>query len=181
MFKGSNFVECLRKTFPFVKPYLFENILSLVTSLISSVLLFLTPYMIKILIDDILIKEQWEMLGKFGIIFFILVMSGNLFRYLAGYFYVNFAEKIVIDAREYLFSHLIHCKLEFFKDKQVGDLVNRLRDDATAIHSLFSYVLANMIRYAFSIIFILVMLIKMNATLAIIILISVLEVVKLMR
>ena len=165
-------MTCLRKTFPFVRPYLFENILSLIFSVISLLSYLVIPYMMKILLDDILIKGKWELMGNFTLIGIGVVVIANVSKLLAGYFYVSFAEKIVIDARTNLYSHLVLHDLSFFNKYQLGDLVNRFQDDTGAIHGLFSFVLSTIFINVVMIVLTVCIMLKMNVTLTLIVVCS---------
>lgn len=170
--KNSRFFTCLQKTFPFVKPHLFENFLAVFFSLITLLSNLIIPYLIKILLDDILIQGHWEKMKLFSLAGIGAVVLSNLSRYLTGYFYVNFAENIVIDARTNLYSHLVFHDLDFFKKYQLGDLVNRFQDDTAGIHGLFSYVLTTIFINAMTILCTVIIMLKMNVSLTMIVLLA---------
>lgn len=170
--KNSRFFIALRKTFPFVRPYLFENFLSIFFSLLALLSNLIIPYLIKILLDDILIQGHWEKMTWFSIAGIGTVVFSNLTRYMAGYFYVNFAESIVIDARTNLYNHLVFHDLSFFQKYQLGDLVNRFQDDTAGMHGLFSYVLTTIFINVMTILGTVIIMLNMNVPLTVIVVIS---------
>lgn len=165
----SRILQCYKKTYKFVKAYLAEIICSILFLVASSASFLLLPYLIKILIDDIIIKGDISRLYMFGLSALGVVLAGNLFSFLARYLFANFSEKIAIDARRHLFSKLVSYELAFFQKHQLGDLVSRLRDDSGVVHSLFSFVIATLLNNIFSIIFIVTILLKMNLILGLIV------------
>lgn len=171
--KKNRIYQALKKTYPFVKPYMLENICSMICLIASSACFLIIPYLIKVLIDDVLIKQDWARLNWFGLVLLVAVVTGNLFRFLTSYLFANFSEKIAIDARKHLFTKLIHYDLIFFQKHQLGDLVSRLRDDANVLHSLFSFIISSLLNNLFHIIFVLIIILRMNLTLGLIVFLSI--------
>lgn len=171
--KKNRIYQAFKKTYPFVKPYMWENILSMICLMASSACFLIIPYLIKVLIDDVLIKQDWARLNWFGLVLLIAIVTGNLFRFLTSYLFANFSEKIAIEARRHLFTKLIHYDLIFFQKHQLGDLVSRMRDDASVIHSLFSFIISSLLNNLFHIIFVLIAILRMNLTLGLIVFFSI--------
>ena len=169
----SRFYVSYKKTFCFVKPYIAEIVISILSLVAGSACFLVLPYLLKILIDDILVKGNISNLYIFCLCTLGVVVLGNCLNFLARYLFANFSEKIAIDARKNLFTRLIHYELSFFQHHQLGDLVSRLRDDSSMVHSLFTFVIATLVTNFFNLIFVFVILFKMNVKLSIIVLISI--------
>ena len=109
---------------------------------ISAVLIYifstLTPYLIKIAVDDYLA------LGKYDeFIYLICFMLLNLlltviFMFLFSYYANLLGQNVVFDLRVKLFKHILNFKMGYFDKSSVGRLVTRAVNDMETIASIFS-------------------------------------------
>lgn len=154
------------KSFPFIKPYMFQNILAILLNQIAMVSTLLIPLAIQYLVDDVLISQKYDQLVLVGIAMCAMYLVGNVLSFLSNYIYAQFAETIVIDARNALYERLLDMKMSFFTKEKIGDIVTRLKDDVGEIHTLLSFVLDNILINVVKILVIFIILFRMNFTLA---------------
>ncbi|AZR73220.1 hypothetical protein BBF96_07380 [Anoxybacter fermentans] len=166
-------IKLVKKSYPFMRPYMLRNIIAIVLNQLSMVLVLLVPLLIKILVDDILMTQNFNQLILFGIAMFGIYLLSNVFAFLSNYIYANFAESFVIDARNLLYDKLLNMKMSFFIKEKVGNIVSRLRDDAAEIHSLLSFILDKILINIVKVIIIFIILFKMNFYLALISIITI--------
>ena len=98
----------------------------------------LTPYLLKVAVDDYITPRLYE-----GLLFFIFIMLATLlleviFQYVFVYFANWLGQMIVKDLRATLFNKLIHFKMAYFDTSAVGRLVTRAVNDIETIASIFS-------------------------------------------
>ena len=98
----------------------------------------LTPYLLKVAVDDYITPRLYE-----GLLVFILFMLGTLllevfFQYIFVYYANWLGQMIVKDLRTTLFKKLIHFKMAYYDTSAVGRLVTRAVNDIETIASIFS-------------------------------------------
>ena len=108
------------------------------SAIIISILSTLTPYLLKIIIDDYILLKNYD-----GMLTLIIIMGGVLFlevifMYLFT-FYANWlGQKVIKDLRVSIFQKIIKFKMSFFDNNAVGRLVTRTVNDIETIASIFS-------------------------------------------
>lgn len=121
-----------------VSPYKRTYYFVLISAILLSAFSTLTPYLLKITVDDYIKLKNFE-----GMLFMILLMLGTLimevmFQFIFV-FYANWlGQKVVKDLRNDLFQKIIHFKLAYFDKTAVGRLVTRAVNDIETIASIFS-------------------------------------------
>ena len=108
------------------------------SAVMISVFSILTPYLIKIAVDEYLANDRYE-----DFIVIIVLMIANLIMYVLfmfffGYFANLLGQNVVFDLRTKLFKHIINFKLGYFDKSSVGRLVTRAVNDMETIASIFS-------------------------------------------
>ena len=127
-----------RKIMSFSRPYQGYYQLVLIAAVLLSAFSTLTPYLLKVAVDDYITPRLYE-----GLLIFILIMLGTLlleviFQYIFVYFANWLGQMIVKDLRAILFNRLIHFKMAYFDTSAVGRLVTRAVNDIETIASIFS-------------------------------------------
>ena len=126
------------KIMAYAKPYQGYYYLVMVSAILLSAFSTLTPYLLKVAVDDYITPGLYE-----GLLFFILIMLATLlleviFQYVFVYFANWLGQMIVKDLRATLFQKLIHFKMAYFDTSAVGRLVTRAVNDIETIASIFS-------------------------------------------
>lgn len=108
------------------------------SAILISLFSTLTPYLIKVAVDDYLAVGKYED-------FFLLIclMIGNLiltvvFMFLFSYYANLLGQKVIYDIRVKLFNHILNFKMTYFDRSSVGRLVTRAVNDMETIASIFS-------------------------------------------
>ena len=126
------------KIMVFSKPYKRYYYLVMAAAILLSAFSTLTPYLLKIAVDDYITPRLYE-----GLLLFICIMLGTLllevfFQYIFVYYANWLGQMIVKDLRTTLFKKLIHFKMAYFDTSAVGRLVTRSVNDIETIASIFS-------------------------------------------
>ena len=122
----------------FVKPFKGTYYFVLVAAILLSIFSTLTPYLLKITVDDYIRPKNYE-----GMLLFVGFMLGALileviFQFLFV-FYANWlGQKVIRDLRVQLFNKIIFFKMSYFDKTAVGRLVTRAVSDIEIIASIFS-------------------------------------------
>lgn len=137
--KASLFDRALfSKIMAYSTPYKGYYYTVMVSAILLSAFSTLTPYLLKVAVDDYITPRLYE-----GLLFFILLMLLTLllevfFQYIFVYYANWLGQMIVKDLRATLFSKLLHFKMAYFDRSAVGRLVTRSVNDIETIASIFS-------------------------------------------
>ena len=137
--KASLFDRALfSKIMTYSTPYKGYYYTVMVSAILLSAFSTLTPYLLKVAVDDYITPRLYE-----GLLFFILLMLLTLllevfFQYIFVYYANWLGQMIVKDLRASLFSKLLHFKMAYFDNSAVGRLVTRSVNDIETIASIFS-------------------------------------------
>ena len=140
MSKNSNLfdVKLFKRLIGNVLIYKSTFIFVAISAVLISIFSTLTPYLIKIAVDDYLA------LGKYDeFIYLICFMLLNLlltvvFMFLFSYYANLLGQNVVFDLRVKLFKHILNFKMGYFDKSSVGRLVTRAVNDMETIASIFS-------------------------------------------
>jgi subfamily B ATP-binding cassette protein MsbA len=131
-------LNLISKLMAFVKPFKGTYYFVLVAAILLSIFSTLTPYLLKITVDDYIKPKNYE-----GMLLFVGFMLGALileviFQFLFV-FYANWlGQKVIRDLRVQLFNKIIFFKMSYFDKTAVGRLVTRAVSDIETIASIFS-------------------------------------------
>lgn len=140
MSKAKTFFDfkLFRALLNYVKPYKSTYYFVLSAAILLSVFSNLTPYLLKITVDDHIRLGNYDGTLKMTLLMFGALFMEVLFQFLFV-FYANWlGQKVVKDLRVDLFSKIIHFKMAYFDTTAVGRLVTRSVNDIETIASIFS-------------------------------------------
>jgi len=125
------------------------------------------PYLVKVAIDDNLMtgNKEYGNLLLICIIYFGLSISGLLFTYLQNNLLQYAGQSIVAKIRKQLFEHITKLSMSYFDKTPSGSMITHISSDTEALNQFFNQVLLTLLRDGLTLIFILVMMFQLNATL----------------
>jgi len=122
----------------YVKPYQKTYFFVLTAAILLSVFSNLTPYLLKITVDDHIRLNDFEGTLNMTLLMFAALFMEVIFQFLFV-FYANWlGQKVVKDLRVDLFQKIVHFKMAYFDTTAVGRLVTRTVNDIETIASIFS-------------------------------------------
>jgi len=160
--KGNIFdLKLFSKLMVYVKPYKKTYYLVMVSATLLAGFSALTPYLLKITVDDyIRLKDYQGMVFLIGLML-ITLLSEVIFQFLFVYFANWLGQNVIRDLREALFHKIIGFKMAYFDKSAVGRLVTRAVNDVETIASIFSQglfmIIADLLKMAVVIVIMLVM------------------------
>jgi len=130
--------------------------------ILTSVGTLVSPYVLKIIIDDVFPSQDYSLL-----INILLILIGiNIFRlcinYVSDYLFEWVSNNITCDIRMDLFNHLMRLPISFFHQNKAGDLVHRVNSEINSIQSILTGTVVRLINSLCSIIGLAVMLCILN-------------------
>ncbi|HUG35928.1 MAG TPA: ABC transporter ATP-binding protein [Candidatus Limnocylindrales bacterium] len=95
------------------------------------------PYLVKIAIDDHILKGDWPGVGRMAALFFLSLMVLYGLRAVQAYVMQLTGQRVMYDLRHAMFAHLQRLDAAFFARNPVGRLMTRVLNDVEAINELF--------------------------------------------
>ncbi len=140
MSKNSNLfdVKLFKRLLNYVLIYKTVFIFVAISAILISIFSTLTPYLIKVAVDDYLALGKYQ-----DFIYLIIFMLFNLiltvlFMFLFSYYANLLGQKVIYDIRVQLFKHILDFRMSYFDKSSVGRLVTRAVNDMETIASIFS-------------------------------------------
>ncbi|MGA0273710.1 MAG: ABC transporter ATP-binding protein [Flavobacteriaceae bacterium] len=126
------------KLMVYVKPFKITYYFVLAAAILLSLFSTLTPYLLKVTVDDYIRPKDYE-----GMLLFVGLMFGALFlEVLFQFLFVFYAnwlgQRVIKNLRTDLFQKIILFKMSYFDKTAVGRLVTRAVSDIETIASIFS-------------------------------------------
>jgi len=141
-----------KELWPFIRPYAWMLILS--TSFVTLVTFFelLTPIFIQKAFDGFIVpvglEKGIQILGfniasfqAFGILFFIFIFTFFVIDFFQSLFMEYTGQKIILNLRCALFSHMTFLPVDFYDKNSSGRLVSRVAGDIENMNEMFTSIL----------------------------------------
>ena len=131
-------VSLFKRLLAFAKPYRITFILVLVSAVLLSGFSTLSPYLLKITIDDYITLRDYD-----GMLLLIALMTLTLvlevvFQFVFIYNANWLGQHVIFDLRNMLYRHMIQFKMAYYDKSAVGRLVTRVVSDIETISGIFS-------------------------------------------
>lgn len=110
--------------------------------LLATALVFPTPLLFRLIIDELIPQGRFGELTWIGLILVLVVALRGLFAYLEQYLTVVIEETLVADVENALVHHLMTLPPAFFQEREVGYLMARVRSDPSVAKAFFLGALA---------------------------------------
>jgi len=122
----------------FVTPYKGTYYFVMLTAIFLSLSSTLSPYLLKITVDDYIRPKDYSGMLLFISLMLIALLLEVIFQFLFV-FYANWlGQKVIKDLRQQLFEKILVFKMAYFDNTAVGRLVTRAVSDIETISSIFS-------------------------------------------
>ena len=131
-------VKLFSKLLVFVKPYNKTFYGVMFTAILISLFSTLTPYLLKVVVDDYILVKNYEGMQSIILLMIIALLLEVIFMYLFTYYANWLGQKVIKDLRVSVFKKIIKFKMSFFDKNAVGRLVTRTVNDIETIASIFS-------------------------------------------
>jgi len=131
-------LNLLSRLMAYSKPYRFTYYFVLISAIFLSIFSTLTPYLLKIVVDDYITPRDYDGLLFFSFLMLLALILEVIFQFVFIYYANWLGQMIVKDLRVELFQKLIRFKMAYFDTSAVGRLVTRSVSDIETIASIFS-------------------------------------------
>ena len=131
-------IKLLSKLMDYSNPYRLIYYFVLLSAILLSVFSTLSPYLLKIVIDDYITLKDYDGLVFFSLLMLLSLILEVIFQFIFIYYANWLGQMIIKDLRVELFQKLIRFKMAYYDTSAVGRLVTRSVSDIETIASIFS-------------------------------------------
>ncbi|MBQ5153520.1 ABC transporter ATP-binding protein [Macrococcoides caseolyticum] len=136
--KSSNWKYAIGRIWSLMEGNRLKLTVVIVSVIISSLLGLIGPYMIGQMIDNKILKKNFEGIENDLLILFFIFIGLSLFSYVAAIIMVTIAQETVYKLRMLLFSRLQKLPIPFFDKRQHGELMSRMTNDIDTISQVLN-------------------------------------------
>ena len=138
-FNGKVFdLKLFSRLMDYSNPYRGTYYFVLLSAILLSIFSTLSPYLLKIVVDDYITPKDFDGLVTFSVLMLLSLFLEVIFQFVFIYYANWLGQMIVKDLRVELFQKLINFKMEYYDTSAVGRLVTRSVSDIETIASIFS-------------------------------------------
>ncbi|MDW4265439.1 ABC transporter ATP-binding protein [Staphylococcus saprophyticus] len=165
--------SALFRLFKYTLPYKWIIVLAFITLILSTIASMMTPYMVKIFIDDYLTPRHFpkETMVWLIVIFISIQLIGAITLYFSQYLFQYLAFKVIQQLRIDAFNKLGKLGMRYFDKVPGGSIVSRLTNDTETIVDMIVGVFSTFIMAFFMMISSYIMMFVLDVKLALIALI----------
>lgn len=158
----------MKRLLRYLKPYKWFVLFALILLLTSSGLYLIGPHLIKIAIDEYIMKNNIGGLSFIALVYLFVLIFGFVMKFFHTYIMQIIGQKVMYDMRMEIFTHLQGLSVSFFNRNPVGRLMTRVTTDVDALNELFASGVVTIFGDIFTLLGIIVFLLYYNVKLALI-------------
>lgn len=126
-------------------PYKKRLILALLAMVVSALFGIAPPWLIKNVVDDVLIRKQMNILNLIAIGVVVLYMFKAVFGYAHMYLMTWVGQKVVIDIRLELYDHTQRLSLATLYSRRSGEFLSRITNDVATLQNILASVVVDFV------------------------------------
>jgi len=129
----------------YCKPYKKRLAAALACMILSSIFGIIPPWLIKNIVDDVLINKEASTLNLLAIGIITLYILKALFGYGHMYLMTWVGQKVVIDIRLELYDHTQRLSLAKLYSKRSGEFLSRITNDVAVLQNILASVIVDFV------------------------------------
>ena len=155
-----------------MKPYIGKLLICMAAVLIVNMAELLKPFVAEIIIDEFLVggAEQhgiWSITGM-SILYFAVALLGAVFSMTQVRLIARISQSILSSMRQKVFDKILHMSMKTLDNYGTGRLITRATNDVETVNEFYSDVFLNLFKDVFLLIGIVIVMIMMDANLALV-------------
>ena len=117
----------------YVKPYWSRFVLAIICIIFASVGHLVLPWIVKDVIDGVLANKDVYMLNVISIGVLAVMFFRGIFFYGQSYLMAYIGQRVIIDIRANVYTHLQRLSLAYFERKKTGTIMSYATNDVAAV------------------------------------------------
>ena len=152
----------LRRLFTYLRPYRGQMFIAVLALIGGAAVGLVFPWLMQNLVDTVLASGDVDELNRITLILIATFILRSIFYYIQNYTLAYAGERIVVDLRLAVYTHLQALSLRFFSDRRVGELISRLSSDVTLVRGALTSSVATVLSQALAFIGSLALMLALN-------------------
>lgn len=129
----------------YCSPYKSRLLLALGSMLLSSILGIVPPWLLKNVVDDVLIKKQMGILNLLAVGVIVIYFFKVVFGYIHMYMMTWVGQKVVIDIRLELYDRTQRLSMITLYSKHSGEFLSRITNDVATLQNILASVVVDFV------------------------------------
>ena len=125
-----------RRVASFFAPYRAEVLVVLGAIIATSLIGLVNPYLLKLLIDNVIVGRQYDLLNGYVALMIVLPIGSGLLGVGQSYLNSLIGQHVMQDLRNALYAHLQQMPLRFFTATRTGEIQSRLTNDVGGVQAV---------------------------------------------
>lgn len=126
-------------------PYKERLALALLSMLAAAILSIIPPWLLKNVVDDVLIKKQTGMLNLLALGVIVIYTLKVIFGYIHAYMMTWVGQRVVIDIRLELYDKTQRLSMATLYNKRSGDFMSRITNDVAVLQSIMASAIVDLV------------------------------------
>ena len=158
----------MRRLLGYLRPYRAHVVFAVATIVANSALQLAPPYLTKIVIDEYIPARDLSGLVAIAALYLGTLFAAFAFEYAQTWTMQTTGQKVMLDLRMQIFSHLHRLDVRFYDRNPVGRLMTRVTGDVDVLNELFTSGVVSIFGDAFTLVGIMAVLVWMDWRLALV-------------
>jgi ATP-binding cassette subfamily B multidrug efflux pump len=158
----------MRRLLGYLRPYRLQVAVAVVILMLGSAMEVVGPWLTQQVIDVAIPSKDMHLIGLLALAYVGAVVLGFALQYSQGILTTWLGQSVMYDLRKEIFSHFQRLDLRFFDKNPVGRLMTRITNDVETLNELFSSGVVTVFGDIFTLLFILVAMLRMDWRLALV-------------
>lgn len=125
-----------RRLLQMIRPYWYRILKGMVLSLVIGFLGMLSPYLSKLLIDEVYPSQNVTLLHVLVAGTLTITVTSTLMGLVRGYYTLHLNSQLSSAASLAFFNHLQHLSVRFFEERRVGEIMSRFSDVSSSLNTV---------------------------------------------
>lgn len=146
----------------YMKRFLFLIIFSVAMAVGHNYLNLQLPLMLRTLVDDVILKGQWELIDEMALILVAIFVGAGVFSLFRTLAVSYIGQNVVFEIRADMYRALQKQSFSFFDKERTGNLMSKTTSDVNVVRNFLAADFGNFIRDFFTLLIILVNVFSIN-------------------
>lgn len=152
----------------YLRPYLGRLFAAIACMALSSIMAVLPPWLLKNIVDDVLIRKDLFMLNFLALGIVLIYLCKAVFSYGQTYLMNWVGQKVIMDIRVQLYDHMQKMSFRYLYKSRIGDLISRITNDVMILQNLVTNVIIDLVVQSITFVAVIIFLLILNWRLAVI-------------
>ncbi|MEN8145109.1 MAG: ABC transporter ATP-binding protein [Gemmatimonadota bacterium] len=160
--------KLMRRLLRYLRPYRLHVVAAIFMLVLASGLELVGPWFTKVVIDQAIPAEDYGLITRIGLLFLGALLLSALLGYARTMLTTWIGQRVMLDLRRQVFSHLQKLELSFFDRNPVGRLMTRVTGDIEVLNEMFTSGVVTVFGDVFTVLFIVTAMLLLDWKLALV-------------